>query len=53
MVGALAGRVATKGVALVVVGQSMQILLVKQFTEFLGEVPCFGNTAPAPPVVHA
>ena len=52
-VGALAGRFATKGVALVVVGQPVQTLLVQQPTQFLEEVPSLGNTNPAPPVVHA
>ena len=35
------------------VGQPMQTLLVKQPTEFLGEVPSLGKTNPAAPVVHA
>ena len=52
-VGAKAGSFAAKWVALVVVGQPMQTLLVKQPTTFLGEVPSLGNTNPAPPVVHA
>ena len=35
------------------VDQPVQTLLVKQPTQFLGEVPSLGNTTPAPPVVHA
>ena len=35
------------------VGLPMQTLLVKQPTQFLGEVLSLGNTNPAPPVVDA